>query len=52
MDTMRQWDAETADAIEVAFNHWDDIERHFLTQDFRRAFDALAAKTTPKFEGD
>jgi anthraniloyl-CoA monooxygenase len=29
MDNMRQWDAETADAIEVAFNHWDDIELHF-----------------------
>ena len=29
MDHMRQWDAPTADAIEVAFNHWDDIELHF-----------------------
>ena len=29
MDNMRQWDAETADAIEAAFNHWDDIELHF-----------------------
>ena len=29
MDHMRQWDAETANAIEVAFNHWDDIELHF-----------------------
>lgn len=29
MDNMRQWDAPTADAIEVAFNHWDDIELHF-----------------------
>ena len=29
MDNMRVWDAETADAIEVAFNHWDDIELHF-----------------------
>ena len=26
MDTMRQWDAETARDIEAAFNHWDDIE--------------------------
>ncbi len=25
---MREWDAPTADAIEVAFNHWDDIELH------------------------
>ncbi len=29
MDNMRQWDTETADAIETAFNHWDDIELHF-----------------------
>jgi len=26
MENMRAWDAETADAIENAFNHWDDIE--------------------------
>jgi anthraniloyl-CoA monooxygenase len=29
MDNMREWDAETAEAIEVAFNHWDDIELRF-----------------------
>ena len=29
MENMRQWDRPTADAIEVAFNHWDDIELHF-----------------------
>ncbi|HRP98822.1 MAG TPA: bifunctional salicylyl-CoA 5-hydroxylase/oxidoreductase, partial [Rhodocyclaceae bacterium] len=29
MDNMREWDRETADAIEVAFNHWDDIELRF-----------------------
>jgi anthraniloyl-CoA monooxygenase len=29
MENMRAWDAATADAIEVAFNHWDDIELHF-----------------------
>jgi anthraniloyl-CoA monooxygenase len=29
MEGMRLWDAPTADAIEVAFNHWDDIELHF-----------------------
>jgi anthraniloyl-CoA monooxygenase len=28
LDGMRQWDAPTADAIEQAFNHWDDIELH------------------------
>jgi anthraniloyl-CoA monooxygenase len=26
MENMRAWDAETANAIENAFNHWDDIE--------------------------
>ncbi|MGY3621477.1 bifunctional salicylyl-CoA 5-hydroxylase/oxidoreductase [Bradyrhizobium sp. USDA 10063] len=26
MDNMRKWDPATADAIEQAFNHWDDIE--------------------------
>ena len=29
MDNMRAWDAATADAIQQAFNHWDDIELHF-----------------------
>src|SRR6187549_870779 len=29
MEHMRRWDGETADQIEVAFNHWDDIELHF-----------------------
>ncbi len=29
MDNMRQWDRTSADAIEQAFNHWDDIELHF-----------------------
>ena len=29
MDNMRAWDVPTADAIQQAFNHWDDIELHF-----------------------
>ena len=29
MENMRLWDAQTASQIEVAFNHWDDIELHF-----------------------
>jgi anthraniloyl-CoA monooxygenase len=29
MDNMRQWDGDTADQIEAAFNHWDDIELLF-----------------------
>ncbi len=29
MDNMRQWDKETADEIQEAFNHWDDIELFF-----------------------
>ena len=35
LEGMRAWDAETADAIEVAFNHWDDIELHFKGQVIR-----------------
>ncbi|MBX3569671.1 MAG: bifunctional salicylyl-CoA 5-hydroxylase/oxidoreductase [Rhizobiaceae bacterium] len=29
MQSMRQWDPQTAAAIEQAFNHWDDIELVF-----------------------
>lgn len=29
MEGMRAWDQDTADEIEIAFNHWDDIELHF-----------------------
>lgn len=29
MDNMRAWDRPTADAIQQAFNHWDDIELLF-----------------------
>ncbi len=29
MDNMRAWDADTANAIEQSFAHWDDIELHF-----------------------
>jgi anthraniloyl-CoA monooxygenase len=29
MDNMRRWDSETADEIQAAFNHWDDIELLF-----------------------
>jgi anthraniloyl-CoA monooxygenase len=28
MEHMRQWDPVTADEIQQAFNHWDDIELH------------------------
>ncbi|ODV11132.1 MAG: salicylyl-CoA 5-hydroxylase [Rubrivivax sp. SCN 70-15] len=35
MENMRAWDAPTADAIEVAFNHWDDIELHFKGRSLR-----------------
>jgi anthraniloyl-CoA monooxygenase len=37
MENMRAWDRETADAIEVAFNHWDDIELHFKGERIRSA---------------
>jgi anthraniloyl-CoA monooxygenase len=29
MDNMREWDPETADEIQAALNHWDDIELLF-----------------------
>ena len=29
MEHMRQWDPKTADEVQQAFNHWDDIELHF-----------------------
>ncbi|MFY7907077.1 MAG: lycopene cyclase family protein, partial [Burkholderiaceae bacterium] len=29
MDNMRRCDPATADDIQAAFNHWDDIELHF-----------------------
>jgi anthraniloyl-CoA monooxygenase len=35
MERMRAWDAPTADAIESAFNHWDDIELHFKGRTIR-----------------
>jgi anthraniloyl-CoA monooxygenase len=35
MAGMREWDRDTADAIEVAFNHWDDIELHFKGRSIR-----------------
>jgi anthraniloyl-CoA monooxygenase len=35
MENMRAWDKPTADAIEVAFNHWDDIELHFKGRSIR-----------------
>jgi anthraniloyl-CoA monooxygenase len=35
MDNMRQWDRATADEIEQAFNHWDDIELLFKGQRIR-----------------
>ena len=35
MDNMRLWDKPTADEIEQAFNHWDDIELLFKGQAIR-----------------
>lgn len=35
MQAMRQWDPETAAAIEDAFNHWDDIELVFKGRKLR-----------------
>ncbi len=35
MDNMRQWDRATADEIQEAFNHWDDIELLFKGRTIR-----------------
>ncbi|MBK7614245.1 MAG: hypothetical protein IPJ08_07115 [Burkholderiales bacterium] len=35
MDVMRQWDGPTADEIQLAFNHWDDIELLFKGRTIR-----------------
>ena len=35
MDNMRQWDRQTADQIQEAFNHWDDIELLFKGRTIR-----------------
>ncbi|AVS81068.1 bifunctional salicylyl-CoA 5-hydroxylase/oxidoreductase [Paracidovorax avenae] len=35
MDHMRAWDRETADEIQEAFNHWDDIELRFKGRTIR-----------------
>jgi anthraniloyl-CoA monooxygenase len=35
LDNMRAWDAPTAEAIEAAFNHWDDIELRFKGRTIR-----------------
>lgn len=35
MDNMRRHDRATADAVEAAFSHWDDIELHFKGQVLR-----------------
>jgi anthraniloyl-CoA monooxygenase len=35
MEHMRQWDLDTANEIQQAFNHWDDIELHFKGQVIR-----------------
>ena len=35
MDNMREWDPETAEEIQQAFNHWDDIELLFKGRTIR-----------------
>ena len=35
MDHMRQWDGDSADAIEAQFAHWDDIELQFKGRTIR-----------------
>src|ERR1039458_3855029 len=35
MENMRKWDAQTAEEIETAFSHWDDIEVLFKGRHMR-----------------
>ena len=35
LDNMRQWDIDTANEVQQAFNHWDDIELHFKGRSIR-----------------
>ena len=35
MENMREWDRDTADAIEASFAHWDDIELQFKGRTIR-----------------
>jgi anthraniloyl-CoA monooxygenase len=37
LENMRAWDSDTANAIQVAFNHWDDVELHFKGRTIRSA---------------
>lgn len=35
LENMRHWDADTAQEVQQAFNHWDDIELHFKNRVIR-----------------
>ncbi len=51
--TKRQLDAEWHVSIDEAIEAEAQAQALcMLTQDFKRAFDAFAAKRTPRFEGD
>ena len=51
--TKRQLDAEWAEPIEVALDMEAEAQAKLMaTKDFKRAYDAFAAKRTPEFQGD
>ena len=51
--TKRQLDAEWAEPIEVALDMEAEAQAKLMaTNDFKRAYEAFAAKRTPEFQGD
>jgi enoyl-CoA hydratase/carnithine racemase len=51
--TKRQLDAEWAEPIEIALDMEAEAQAALMaTRDFKRAYDAFAAKKTPEFRGD
>ena len=51
--TKRQLDAEWAEPIEIALDMEAEAQAKLMaTKDFKRAYDAFAAKRTPEFRGD
>ena len=51
--TKRQLDAEWAEPIEIALDMEAEAQAALMaTNDFKRAYDAFAAKRTPEFQGD
>ena len=51
--TKRQLDAEWAEPIEIALDMEAEAQAALMqSKDFKRAYEAFAAKRTPEFKGD